>query len=187
MLTLWFGLRCLAVSRPGAPGRPYFRPDPHLMILHLHDIQAQYAPEVALLRFQFWRHSLGLADFCVSMNTVAQLVDQNVIVEGLIDLRGLPNMSLEKQFWVATHWLRRVSMPSVQHVAFIMPTSGLYNQMVIESLHQAARHFIHYEVQFFSETTSALDWLLSYQDSAVQVALEREWAQHPISLPESEE
>ena len=157
------------------------------MILHLHDIQAQYAPEVALLRFQFRRHSADLSAFRTSLNAVAQLVDQNVVVEGLIDLRGLPNMSLEKQLWVATHWLRRVSMPSVRHVAFIMPISGLYNQMVIESMHRAARHFIHYEVQFFSETTSALDWLLSYQNPAAQAALEQEWAQYPINLPESEE
>ena len=155
------------------------------MILQLHGIQAQYVPELSFLRFQFRPSAHELTRFKTSLKAVAQLIDQNTLAEGLIDLCGLPNISLEKQLWIATSWLPRVSVASVRHVAFVMPKTGLYNQMVIESLHRAARHFIRYEVQFFSEPTSALDWLLSFQHPAAQAALELEWAQHPLALEAS--
>lgn len=153
------------------------------MMLTFHDLQVQYVPAVSLVRFQFFRPPGEIARFRESMNAVAQLADQNSTAEGLIDLHGLPSMGLDEQFWLATHWLPRVSTPSVQHVAFIMPVGSLYNQMVIESLHRAAQHFIGYEVQFFSETVSALDWLLSFQNPAAQAAIEQEWADHFIGAP----
>jgi hypothetical protein len=151
------------------------------MILNFHAIQVQYAPEVSLLRFQYRQPTTELAINRKSLNAVAQLIEQNTISEGLIDLRGRPRISPEQQLWVATNWLPRVSVPAIQHVAFIMSKTGLYNQMVIEAMHYAARHFIRYEVQFFSEPDSALDWLLSFQDSTAQARLELEWAEHPLA------
>lgn len=152
------------------------------MILNFHAIQAQYAPEVSLVRFQYCKSGTDLATNRKSLNAVAQLIEQNTISEGLIDLRGRPRISPEQQLWVATNWLPRVSVPAIRHVAFIMSKTGLYNQMVIEAMHYAARHFIRYEVQFFSEPASALDWLLSFQDPAAQARLEQEWAEHPLDL-----
>ncbi|SDX38240.1 hypothetical protein [Hymenobacter psychrophilus] len=146
------------------------------MILRFHDIQAQYAPAQALLRFQFRRPSRTLADFQRSMRAVAQLADQQVVTEGLIDLHELPEMQMNQQLWTAAQWLPRVSGPAVRHVAFVIPSDGLYNQMVIETLHRAGRHFIRYEVQFFSKPAVALDWLLSFSDPAAQPGLEQEWA-----------
>ncbi len=146
------------------------------MILNFHYIRAQYEPAVSLLRSQFCRAPASLASFQRSMNSVAQLLDQQTVTESMLDLHGLPDLSLDKQFWVAAHWLRRVSVPSLRHVAIVLPADGLYNQMVIETLHRAGRHFIRYEIQFFSDTMMALDWLLSFHDPAVQAALEQEWS-----------
>ncbi|NML66740.1 hypothetical protein HHL22_16150 [Hymenobacter sp. RP-2-7] len=151
------------------------------MILNFYAIQAQYAPEVSLLRFQYYRSSAELTTNRKSLNAIAQLIEQNTITEGLIDLRGRPRITPEQQLWVATNWLPRVSVPAIQHVAFVMSSTSLYNQMAIEAMHFAARHFIHYEVQFFSEPASALDWLLSFQDPTAQAHLEQEWAEHPLA------
>lgn len=151
------------------------------MILNFYAIQAQYAPELSLLRFQYCQSTAELAVNRKSLNAVAQLIEQNTITEGLIDLRGRPRISPEQQLWVATNWLPRVSVPAIRHVAFIMSSTGLYNQMAIEAMHYAARHFIRYEVQFFSEPASALDWLLSFQDPTAQARLEQEWAAHPLA------
>jgi hypothetical protein len=151
------------------------------MILNFYAIQAQYAPELSLLRFQYCQSTAELTVNRKSLNAVAQLIEQNTITEGLIDLRGRPRISPEQQLWVATNWLPRVSVPAIRHVAFIMSSTGLYNQMAIEAMHYAARHFIRYEVQFFSEPASALDWLLSFQDPTAQARLEQEWAAHPLA------
>lgn len=153
------------------------------MILHFHYIRAQYEPAVSLLRSQFCRAPASLASFQRSMNSVAQLLDQQTVAESMLDLHGLPDLSLDKQFWVAAHWLRRVSVPSLRHVAIVLPADGLYNQMVIETLHRAGRHFIHYEIQFFPDTVMALDWLLSFHDPSAQATLEQEWAGAAASGP----
>ena len=117
-----------------------------------------------------------MASFQRSLQAVAQLVEQNTVAEGLIDLHGLPDLTIAQQLWVATHWLPRIAVPAVQHAAFIIPENGLYNQMAVEALHRAARHFIPCEVQFFHTPDAALDWLLSFQNPAAQAALEHEWA-----------
>ena len=146
------------------------------MLLHLHDICVQYVPEVALVRLQFRRPSATMASFQRSLQAVAQLVEQNTVAEGIIDLHGLPDLTIGQQLWVAAHWLPRIAVPAVQHAAFIIPENSLYNQMAVEALHRASRHFIHCEVQFFHNPPAALDWLLSFQDPAAQAALEQEWA-----------
>ena len=148
------------------------------MMLTFCDLQVQHVPAVSLARFQFFRPAKELARFKESLNCVALLMDQRVVVEGLIDLRGMAPMSVEAQIWVAANWLPRVSPPPLAHAAFVMPAGNTYNQHVIEWLHRNARHYIGYEVQFFSDPPSALDWLLSFQDPAAQPAIEAEWAAH---------
>ncbi|NVO32169.1 hypothetical protein [Hymenobacter lapidiphilus] len=145
------------------------------MLLHLHDICLQYAPKAALVRLQFHRAPADMVAFQRSMQGIAQLVEQNTVAEGLIDLHGLPDLTIAQQLWIATHWLPRIAVPAVQHAAFIIPKNGLYNQMTVEVLHRAARHFISCEVQFFHMPHAALDWLLSFHDPTAQLALEQEW------------
>ncbi|NVO84303.1 hypothetical protein [Hymenobacter terrestris] len=145
------------------------------MLLHLHDICLQYVPESALVRLQFHRPPADMAAFQRSVQGVAQLIEQNTVAESLIDLHGLPDLTIAQQLWIATHWLPRIAVPAVQHAAFIIPKNGLYNQMTVEMLHRAARHFISCEVQFFHTPHAALDWLLSFQDPSTQLALEQEW------------
>lgn len=117
-----------------------------------------------------------MASFQRSLQAVAQLAEQNTVAEGLIDLHGLPDLSISQQLWAATHWVPRVAVAAVQHVAIVIPRNGLYNQMAVEALHRAAQPFTKCEVQFFGTTASALDWLLSFQSPAAQAELEHEWA-----------
>ena len=153
------------------------------MLLTLHDIQAQYAPEFALLRFQWYRRTRGLMHFRRSMNAVAQLLEQNTVAAVLIDMHGLPSLGLDEQFWLAANWLGRVSVPAVRQVALILPVGSHYNQMVVESLIGAGRHFIHYDIQFFNEPAGALDWLLGH-DAQAQAEVELEWADSAIPAPD---
>ena len=153
------------------------------MLLTLHDIQAQYAPDFALLRFQWYRQNQGLAHFRSSMNAVAQLMEQDTVTSVLIDLHGLPTLGFDEQFWLAAHWLGRVSGPALRQVALVMPAGSHYNQMVVESLLRAGQHFIHYDIQFFNEPDGALDWLLHHNVTA-QDALELEWTSAPIPVPD---
>ncbi|RFP64651.1 hypothetical protein D0N36_12885 [Hymenobacter lapidiphilus] len=153
------------------------------ILLYFHDIRVQYAPPVALLRLQFRRPPANLASFQRSLGAVAQLVEQHTVAESLIDLHGLPDLTIGQQLWLLAQWLPRVAVAAVQHVAFIIPENSLYNQMTVEALHRATRHLFHCEVQFFHHSAAALDWLLSFQNPAAQAALEQEWASADVLLP----
>jgi hypothetical protein len=146
------------------------------MILSFHDLRAQYVLELSLLRFQWNQLVPALDRFEASMLAVAQLVEQSTVSVMLFDLHGLPSLGLDEQFWLAANWLPRVSVPALEQVAVVLPAGSLYNQMVVESLLRACRHFVHYEVQFFGETAEALDWLLHHQPVAQQT-VEQAWQQ----------
>ena len=153
------------------------------MLLTLFNIRAQFAPELGLLRFQWDAAPTGRPRFQRSMNSVAQLVEQGDISAVILDLHGLPSLGLDEQLWLAANWLGRVSVRAIEQVALVIPTDNMYNQMVVESLIRAGRHFMHYEIQFFSNAAGALDWLVGEQDPAAQQALEQEWQQRAATRP----
>lgn len=152
------------------------------MILRLHDIQAQYEPALHLLRFQWHPIQPSLHHFRASMNRVAQLVEQGIIHSALLDLHQLPNLDLEQQFWLTTSWLPRVSVPAIRQIALVLPTSNMYNQMVVESLIRVSRHFIHYDIQFFANIESALDWALGDAHAHALSSLQLAWHPAPAEL-----
>ncbi|RSK43481.1 hypothetical protein [Hymenobacter perfusus] len=154
------------------------------MLLTLCNIRAQFAPELGLLRFQWSAAPTGRPRFQRSMSSVAQLVEQGDVAAVILDLHGLPSLGLDEQLWLAANWLSRVSVRAIEQVALVIPTDNMYNQMVVESLIRAGRHFIHYEIQFFSNAAGALDWLVGEQNPAAQLALEQEWQPCPAALPQ---
>jgi hypothetical protein len=149
------------------------------MILRLLDIRAQYEPTLQLLRFQWHPTQPGLRHFRASMNRVAQLVEQGTVYTAILDLHQLPNLGLEEQFWLTTSWLPRVSVPAIQQIALVLPTSNMYNQMVVESLIRVSRHFIHYDIQFFANIESALDWSLGDARASALPQLQHAWHHAP--------
>lgn len=153
------------------------------MLLTLHDIRAQFAPEYALLRFQWHPTNTAFPRFQLSMNAVAQLIEQGGIRTVVLDLHGLPPLGLGDQLWLATQWLSRVSVPAVERVALVLPTNSVYNNMVVESLLYAGRAFIRYEVQFFGSVAGALDWMLEHAPQRAQLVLEQEWDAQMLALP----
>lgn len=154
------------------------------MLLTLFDIRAQFAPELGLLRFQWNATSSGLARFQRSMSSVAQLVEQGDTSAVLLDLHGLPSLGLDEQVWLAANWLGRVSVKAIEQVALVIPASNTYNQMVVESLIRASRHFMRYDIQFFGNAAGALDWLVGEQSLTAQLALEQEWQLQPDAFPQ---
>jgi len=144
------------------------------MMLTLPAVRAQYLPELSFLRFQWNPQQRGLEGLREGLTTVVQLLEQGTVRTILLDMNELPSLGLEEQFWLATYWIPHVSVPSLQHVALVLPTKNMYNQMVAESLIRVGRPFIHYDIQFFTDVSSALDWLLSQQPGA-SAATEAEW------------
>ena len=144
------------------------------MLLTLPAIRVQYSPKLSFVRFQWNPGHADLEGLREGLTAVVQLIEYGTVASVLLDMNELPSLGLEDQFWLATHWIPRVSVPTLERAALVLPISNVYNQMAAESLLRVGRPFIHYDVQFFTDASSALGWLLSPEPIAL-AALEAEW------------
>jgi hypothetical protein len=152
------------------------------MILTLPAIRAQFFANTSLLRFQWNTTQTGRQSFRKGMESVAQVIEQYKVRQTLVDMNGLPSLTLDDQFWVASTWLPRVAKGAVERVALVLPTRNMYNQLVVEGMVRTGRHFMPYDIQFFSNTGEAADWLIGDQPPML-AALHSEWAYTSEMVP----
>ena len=77
----------------------------------------------------------------------------------LLNLQKLPPLDLMLQEWLQSTWLPQLRRSGIRRLAVLLP-SDVYNMMVVEGLlWTTTRHTLPYEVQYFTETAAALDWL----------------------------
>lgn len=102
------------------------------------------------------------------------LVREYQPTKALVDLRGLPDLSIEDQLWMTVRWIPIIAAQKLREAALVLPNT-LHNQMAVESILWVSRHLLRFDVQFFSDDASALDWLLDDPEAAA--ALQQEWQQ----------
>lgn len=88
-------------------------------------------------------------------------------------MNGLPNLNIKEQIWVGVHWFPRVTSQVVRQVAVVVPSVATYNLMVVESILGLGSHLTRFEVQFFADPATALDWLTA--SPIHMLALTAEW------------
>ncbi|TGE19639.1 hypothetical protein [Hymenobacter elongatus] len=112
--------------------------------------------------------------FRPALKHIVDLVQDCQVHHCLLDLHGLPDISIEDQVWLTINWLPRILRQYARQVALVLPAAHHYNQMVVEGLLKIGRPFITFEVQFFSDTHAALDWLTNSTEQVDK--LEQEWS-----------
>lgn len=144
------------------------------MFIHIPGLRVQFIEKISLLRIQWDVNWHQLHEFRGALRAVAQMVGEQRIRQFVIDMNGLPSLSLDDQLWLGTQWLPEVSSHGAELVALVLPTTNMYNQMVVEGLIRASRHFIDYDIQFFSDPVEGLDWLISDYPEQIE-KMEGEW------------
>ncbi|WP_345116841.1 hypothetical protein [Hymenobacter algoricola] len=126
-----------------------------------------------LLRWQ-WRGSLDLDKFIKSFDYLAAFSQQHKVTRWLADTSDMPLVGIDEQVWLGEQWLPQFVELGVKKIGLVLPLS-LHNVLVVEHLMFDAQHYTPSNVQFFSDTLAALDWLT---DSAPRIGmLEQEWQQ----------
>lgn len=134
----------------------------------------QLDAEHHLLRYQ-WQAGVSLRHFRAALDEVAVLMLEHKIERVVADLNGLPDLPPDVQAWLSTTWLARASTPHARCLAVVAAGASNYNLMVVEGMLHQGRAWVNYDVQFFTDTGTALEWCLN---SAPQAAvLEAEWQQ----------
>lgn len=143
------------------------------MIRVLDSLCLQLHPALHLLRWE-WRGPMSLPRFQVAFNQLLEYSIEYKTRRWLVDAAVMPPVGSSEQAWLSEEWLPQVAQQglALANLALVLPTS-LHNHLVVESVLNDGRRYLTTNVQFFSDTTSALDWLTP--SPSVLFALEDEW------------
>ncbi|UOR04451.1 hypothetical protein MUN82_16075 [Hymenobacter aerilatus] len=142
------------------------------MLYDLDYMFIQYTDELRLLRAQ-WRPGHSLQHFRQGLSRILELTEKHAVTHLLLDLHDLPDISIMEQAWISLTWFPKMTDQSLQQVALVMPPRSLYNQMVVDSILWMGQALIRFDIQFFSETKDALDWVTG--ESSLLPAIQQEW------------
>lgn len=142
-----------------------------MILPQIDSLLVQCDEEFSLLRFQ-WMNAAD-SRLVSAMNHSLSLIQEYQPTNVLIDLNKLPNLTIENQLRLAMKWFPKVVGSPVKHMALVLSADSAYNQMTIETILWTNRHLIHFDIQFFSDTLTGLEWLADSTSHAA--ALELEW------------
>ncbi|MET4105651.1 hypothetical protein [Hymenobacter sp. UYP22] len=120
----------------------------------------RYNSRHRLLRL--WRPAgMGGAHLAASLEVLLVAVGRYQARQLLLNMQQLPPISPDMQTWLQTNWLPRLRQTELRRLAVLLPAE-VYNRMVVEGLLLASAHrVLPYEVQYFSELSATLDWLMN--------------------------
>lgn len=143
-----------------------------MIINEIVELLMQYSEPLGLLRTS-WAAGRDMSQFRGAL-TQAQAVAQRLGVrQWLLELDALPDISAYDQAWLATQWIPSLLQIPLQQVVIVLSPRRIYNHQAVEGLLLAARPFIKFDVQFFSQPVASLRWLTEY--SPLVPKLLKEW------------
>jgi hypothetical protein len=128
--------------------------------LHFDSLVLFHDPVLHLL-YHRWQGQHNMSRFRPAVEYILAQLRQQRIESWVIDLNGLPNVGLEDQIWLSDEVLPSIGpLADLRQLAVVI-SPNVYNQLATENiLHHGQRH-LSFDVQFFTDSASALDWLMN--------------------------
>ena len=90
-------------------------------------------------------------------------LDQELNMQNLLlNVNTFPDISVYDQVWLGTHWMPGIVKLPLQRVVLINNRHRVHNQLAIESMLALGRPFIRFDIQFFPNAASGMDWLSDF-------------------------
>ena len=129
-----------------------------MIITSIPGFSLQFDEELSLLRIE-WASGNDMRTFRASAEQLLVLSQQLQVYRILLNMNTLPDISVYDQVWLGAHWMPGVVKLPLERVVLINHRRRVHNQLAIDSLISMARPFIRFDIQFFSEADSGLQWL----------------------------
>lgn len=143
-----------------------------MILAQIDSLRVQYDESLYLLRYQ-WRGGSQVHSFAQAMTYLADLMQTHQIMRVLVDLDGLSVLSVRELQRMNVSWFPREVVQAIRQVAVVLPTSAAYNQAVVENILTLGSHLTRFNVQFFADPGTALEWLTT--SPVHMLALTAEW------------
>ena len=129
-----------------------------MIITSVSGFSLQFDEELSLLRIE-WASGNDMRTFRASAEQLLVLSQQLQVFRILLNMNTLPDISVYDQVWLGAHWMPGIVRLPLERVVLINHRRRVHNQLAIDSLISMARPFIRFDIQFFSEADSGLQWL----------------------------
>jgi len=143
------------------------------MIQALDSVLIQYTTSPRLLRWQ-WHGPVTDQLVITAFDTLLKFARPRQPYYWLADVSNMSPIGTNAQQWLNETWLPHFSRLRGTKLAIILP-QNIHNQLVLETILSNPRYGGTCDVQYFSDTASALDWLVDGNDFCL-AAIESEWS-----------
>ena len=153
------------------------------MIHALNSVLIQYSSSPRLLRWQ-WHGPVTDQLVMVEFDALLRFARPRQPYYWLSDVSNMAPIGSTAQQWLNETWLPHFSRLRGTKLAIILPTN-VHNQLVLENVLANPRYGGSCEIQYFSDTAAALDWLVDGDDTYLNI-LEEEWQRgaQAVGLPD---
>jgi hypothetical protein len=118
----------------------------------------QYDDVLGLLRLE-WISGEGIDTLRASAKELLLLARQLVVRCLLIDMNTVPDILIEDELWLGTHWMPGIVQLPLEHLVLAIDSNRIHNQLAIDALHDLVQPNIRFESHYFSDAASAMHWL----------------------------
>ena len=129
-----------------------------MILRSIPDYCLQYDELLGLLRLE-WVSGEATQTLRASATQLLQLTRELKVSTLLLDMNSVPNISVEDELWLGTHWMPGIVQLPLDHLILAIDSSQLHNQLAIDALHDLVQPAIRFESHYFSDATSAMQWL----------------------------
>ncbi|GAB3307549.1 hypothetical protein ACFQT0_11185 [Hymenobacter humi] len=129
-----------------------------MIISHIPDFSLQYDAALGLLRLE-WISGEGTKTLRTSAAQLLDLARQLTVRALLIDMNSVPNIPVEDELWLGTHWMPNIVQLPLEHLILAIDSNRIHNQLAIDALHDLVQPSIRFESHYFSDAASAMHWL----------------------------
>ncbi|MBC8085440.1 MAG: hypothetical protein H7Z21_19750 [Hymenobacter sp.] len=143
-----------------------------MIISSIPDYHLQYDEVLGLLRLE-WISGDDTLTLRASAGQLLELARQLTVRTLLLDMNTVPNISVDDELWLGTHWMPGIVQLPLKHLVLAINSDRIHNQLAIDALHDLVQPAIRFESHYFSDADSALHWLTEGTDQLP--ALLAEW------------
>lgn len=143
------------------------------MIQKLDSVLIQYIPSPRLLRWQ-WHGPVADQLVITAFDALLKFARPRQPYYWLADVSNMAPIGIDAQRWLDETWLPHFSRLRGTKLAIVLPRN-MHNQLILENILANPRYGGTCDIQYFSDTASALDWLVDGNDESL-ISLEQEWS-----------
>lgn len=129
-----------------------------MLISSIPDYCLQYDEALGLLRLE-WISGDDTHTLRASAAQLLELARRLGVRALLLDMNTVPNISVDDEHWLGTHWMPGILQLPLQHLVLAIDGSRVHNQLAIDALHDLVQPAIRFESHYFPDATSAMQWL----------------------------